>query len=37
MIAALSVPEHCLPLYFVYDGDDQIQVPVLCDYAKWRI
>ena len=22
MIAALSVPEHCLSFYFVYDGDD---------------
>ena len=24
VIAALSVPEHCLSFYFVCDGDDQI-------------
>ena len=26
MIAALSVPGHCLSFYFVCDGDDQIQI-----------
>ena len=26
MVAALSVPEHCLSFYFVCDGDDQIQI-----------
>ena len=31
VIAALSVPEHCLSCYFVCDGDDQIQI----SYAVW--
>ena len=36
VIAALSVPEHCLSFYFVMVMT-KFNFPVLCDYAKWRL
>ena len=41
MIAALSVPEHCLSFYFVCDdGMTKLKFSVLCDYTpedQWPV